>query len=94
MEKQENRNVEYYESKGVFNGEVEDYKNYVNEIKSKTRKGGTPTKEEIGKIMFNIDKGTHNDIVNIDAIITNLANRDLSEYNYGSLLMNCKWRIC
>ena len=46
-------------------------------------------------VRSNIEKCDHHDLVRIDQILTRNKNEksDDEEFQWGSVVMNCKWRI-
>ena len=59
---------------------------------ARSKKGTDPEWSELTTIRSNLDKMDHHDYVRIDQILTRKANKKESEYQWGSIVMNCKWK--
>ena len=71
---------------------VKDIKTYIMQLLKKSKEGKDPSNEEMSKIISNIEKMDHHDLVRTDQILTRKVNNDENEYQWGSLVMNCKWK--
>ena len=70
--------------------------NVKQEIMSKLKeikKGIKPTFEQMCTIFFNIENCDHHDLCRLDQILTILHNEKCTEYQWGSVTLNCKWKI-
>ena len=52
-----------------------------------------PETNDLNIIYSNLDKLDHHDCVRVDQILTIIANNRESEYQWGSICMNKKWKI-
>ena len=60
---------------------------------AKSKKGMRVDPVEMAKIRTNIDEINHHDAVNIDQILTRIENTAEKDYQWGSLVLNKKWKI-
>ena len=51
-----------------------------------------PSKEEMVTVRSNLDKCDHSDMVKIDQCITREQNTHETDYQWGSVIMNAKWK--
>ena len=58
----------------------------------KSKTGKDPSVEELAIILSNIDQMDHHDFVRTDQILTRKQNKNETEYQWGSIIMNCKWK--
>ena len=63
------------------------------DLLEKSKKGIDPRVDELNVILSNIDKLDHHDFVRTDQILTRRQNKLEQEYQWGSIIMNCKWKI-
>lgn len=59
--------------------------------KSKTEEN--PKIDELGNILSNIEGMDHHDFVRTDQILTRMQNKKEKEIQWGSVIMNCKWKM-
>ena len=57
---------------------------------SKTEK--IPPKSEMNKIFTKINECDHHDLCRLDQILTRIKNTGEDEIEWGSLILNCKWK--
>ena len=79
----------YEKSKNL---EVEDIKAFIIRVLSNSKKGITVQKSEFNTLLSNVDKCDHHDLVRVDNIITRTWNETDSEYQWGSVVQNLKWK--
>ena len=87
--------IEILEKKGYkydSNAECNNIKEIINEILRNSKLDIHPSKEEMITIRTNISKCDHNDMVKIDQCITREQNRHETEFQWGSVVMNAKWK--
>ena len=72
---------------------VQNVKTFIMQLLKKSKSGMDPSNEEMSKMASNIEKMDHHDLVRVDQILTRKANKEETEYQWGSLIMNCKWKI-
>ena len=58
-----------------------------------SKKGIDPQVEELSCILSNINELDHHDLVRTDQILTRRQNKTEQEYQWGSIIMNCKWKM-
>ena len=73
--------------------QIENIKKYIMEMLKRSKEGTDPTKEELSVILSNIDGMDHHDHVRTDQILTRKMNKTDNEYQWGSVIMNCKWKM-
>ena len=59
----------------------------------RSKEGKDPNWEEWSVIASNIEKMDHHDFVRTDQLLTRKANKKETNYQWGSIVMNCKWKI-
>ena len=59
----------------------------------RSKEGIDPTKKEMSIMLSNISKMDHHDLVRTDQILTRKQNKNEKEYQWGSVVMNCKWKM-
>ena len=74
------------------NSNVQNVKTFIMQMLKKSKLGTDPSNEEMSKMASNIEKMDHHDLVRVDQILTRKANKKETEYQWGSLVMNCKWK--
>ena len=72
---------------------TKDVKKYIMDLLEKSKKGIDPRVDELNVILSNIDKLDHHDFVRTDQILTRRQNKLEQEYQWGSIITNCKWKI-
>ena len=78
-----------YRKEGV---QMECIKKELMEKLEKTKKGYMPTFEQMCNIFANIGKCDHHDLCRLDQILTIIENENCTEYQWGSVTLNCKWK--
>ena len=73
--------------------ECNNIKDKINEILRNSKKNIHPSAEDMITIRSNIQKCDHSDMVKIDQCITREQNQYETEYQWGSVIMNAKWKI-
>ena len=63
------------------------------ELLEKSKKEIDPSTEELENILSNIERMDHHDLVRTDQILTRMQNKQEKEVQWGSVIMNCKWKI-
>ena len=58
----------------------------------KSKSGEDPSIDELTIILSNIDQMDHHDFVRTDQILTRKQNKNETEFQWGSVIMNCKWK--
>ena len=59
----------------------------------KLSKNGIMTKKsDINDIYGKIDECDHHDLCRLDQILTRVRNAGENEYEWGSVILNCKWK--
>ena len=84
------------EEKGYYINETskcENIKEIINETLANSKKGIRLSRNNMITIRSNLDKCDHNDMVKIDQCLTREQNLTETEYQWGSLVMNAKWKI-
>ena len=71
---------------------LQDVKTYIMQLLEKSKKGTDPSNEEMSMIISNIEKMDHHDLVRVDQILTRKMNKNEIDYQWGSIVMNCKWK--
>ena len=71
---------------------MENIKTYIMKILEKSKKGEDPSINELTNIRSNINQMDHHDFVRTDQILTIKANKTEDAYQWGSVIMNCKWK--
>ena len=72
--------------------QTSDIKEYIMQLLEKSKKDIDPSNEELSKILSNIEKMDHHDMVRTDQILTRKVNKNETEFQWGSIIMNCKWK--
>ena len=57
------------------------------------KKGKQTTDEEMSIIRSNLSSCDHFDLVRVDNILTRMRNQDEKEYQWGSIVLNKKWKM-
>ena len=91
--KQTIENLEKMGGKSNEKLNVQNVKTFIMQLLKKSKSGMDPSNEEMSKMASNIEKMDHHDLVRVDQILTRKANKEETEYQWGSLIMNCKWKI-
>ena len=70
-------------------------KDIIRKVLNENKKGCGTDKKLMNIIRSNIEKCDHFDLVRIDQILTRDKNlkEENDEYQWGSVVMNCKWKI-
>ena len=68
-------------------------KDEINRILKNSKRNIHPSREEMITIRSNLNKCDHSDMVKIDQILTREQNQHETDYQWGSLVMNAKWKI-
>ena len=74
------------------NLQIENIKMYIIQVLERSKAGIDPNNDELSKIASNIEKMDHHDLVRTDQILTRKINKNENEYQWGSIVMNCKWK--
>ena len=83
-----------YENGFKINGVQKDnVKKELMEMLKKIKTGIKPTFEQMCTILTNIEKCDHHDLCRLDQILTILKNENCTDYQWGSVTLNCKWKI-
>ena len=88
--------IELLEKKGYLVDEkykCNNIKSFINQTLKKSKKGVKLESSEMITIRTNIEKCDHSDMVKIDQCLTREQNLEETEYQWGSLVMNAKWKI-
>ena len=85
-------NLEKMGGKSNENLKMKDIKKYIMQMLEKSKAGTDPSNVEMSKIASNVEKMDHHDLVRVDQILTRKVNKDETEYQWGSIIMNCKWK--
>ena len=72
--------------------QMQDIKMYIMQILKESKDKENPSEENLSVILSNIDQMDHHDFVRTDQIITRMWNKDENEYQWGSAVLNCKWK--
>ena len=67
-------------------------KNIIMESLEKCKRGVRNTKKEMSVIRSNLAGCDHFDLVRVDNIITRIKNLDETEFQWGSIVLNKKWK--
>ena len=81
-----------YKREGVQKGKEKVKQDIIKLLKS-TKLGTMPPFEQMCTIFINIDKCDHHDLCRIDQIMTILHNKNCTDYQWGSLTLDCKWKV-
>ena len=70
-------------------------KEVIMKVLEENKRGYGTDKKLMNIVRSNIEKCDHHDLVRIDQILTRNKNEksDDEEFQWGSVVMNCKWRI-
>ena len=79
-----------YKKEGV---QIEDIKAEIMSRLKEIKKGNKPTNDQMCTILKNIEKCDHHDLCRVDQILTILHNETCTDYQWGSITLNCKWKI-
>ena len=71
---------------------IDNIKEYIMQLLKKSKEGIDPSNEDLSKIISNIEKMDHHDMVRTDQILTRKVNKTETEFQWGSIIMNCKWK--
>ena len=72
--------------------ETSNIKKQIMEMLAKSKQGIDPSWTEMSIILSNLEKMDHHDFVRTDQLLTREANKKEKEYQWGSIVMNCKWK--
>ena len=73
--------------------QVVNVKKLLNDMVRKAKKNENVTKLEMCTVMRNLDKCDHHDLCRLDLVMTIETNRSEAEYQWGSVVLGCKWKI-
>ena len=79
-----------YESKENY--KTSNIKKEIMELLAKSKLGTDPSWTEMSTILSNLNEMDHHDFVRTDQLLTRKANKKETEYQWGSIIMNCKWK--
>ena len=68
-------------------------KNIIMESLERNKRGVRTTQKEMSIIRSNLAGCDHFDLVRVDNIITRIKNMDETEFQWGSIVLNKKWRV-
>ena len=88
--------IDILEKKGYNydeNAKCNNIKSKINELLYNSKRDIHPSKSDMITIRSNLDKCDHSDMVKIDQCITREQNQHETEYQWGSVIMNAKWKI-
>ena len=68
-------------------------KEIIKNILEKCKKGKLPNTSDLNIIYNSLKTTDHFDCVRIDQILTIIANRNETEFQWGSICLNKKWKI-
>ena len=80
FEKGENENEKETEVKKII----------IRVLKS-SKRGETPRKTDMNNIFAKIRACDHHDLCRLDQILTRMKNAKETEYEWGSIILDCKW---
>ena len=72
--------------------EVNDIKERIMKMLARSKQGTDPSWIEMSTVLSNLDKMDHHDYVRTDQLLTRKMNKNEDEYQWGSIIMNCKWK--
>ena len=87
--------IDVLEKKGYsydVNAKCNNIKERIEMILRNSKRNIHPSKEEMVTIRSNLDECDHSDMVKIDQCITREQNSHETEYQWGSVIMNAKWK--
>ena len=58
-----------------------------------SKRGREVNRYQMNIIRTNLERADHNDMVNIDQILTRIKNEKETEYQWGSLILGRKWKL-
>ena len=88
--------IEILEKKGYLPNEdykCNNIKMIINQVLEKSKKGTKLEQEDMVRIRTNLENCDHSDMVKIDQCLTREQNLSETEYQWGSLVMNAKWKM-
>ena len=68
-------------------------KKYIMELLERSKAGEDPKTDELETVLSNIEEMDHHDFVRTDQILTRMQNKMEKEAQWGSVIMNCKWKM-
>ena len=80
-----------YKRKGVLK-EKEKVKQEIITVLQNVKTGIKPPSDQMSTIFANIEKCDHHDLCRIDQIITRMHNEECTDYQWGSIVLDCKWK--
>ena len=86
---------EILEKKGYIKSkeyERTDIKTFIMECLRKIKAGDESGEDDLKAIRSNLHSCDHFDLVRVDNIITQIQNRKETEYQWGSVVLNKKWK--
>ena len=88
--------IDILENKGYHydaNAKCNNIKEKIEVMLRNSKKDTHPSKEDMIIVRSNLDECDHNDMVKIDQCITREQNSHETDYQWGSVIMNAKWKI-
>ena len=58
-----------------------------------SKRGREVNRYQMNIVRTNLERADHNDMVNIDQILTRIKNEKETEYQWGSLILGRKWKL-
>ena len=68
-------------------------KKHIRMVLNKSKKGVEISGTDMNVIYAELNKIDHEDAVNIDQILTRMRNEEEKEYQWGSVVLNRKWKL-
>ena len=72
---------------------IDGVKQYVMGMLERSKKGIDPTVQELMTVRNSIEMGDHHDMIRVDQVLTRMANREESEYQWGSVVLGLKMKM-
>ena len=88
--------IELLEERGFTpnaNAKCKNIKDFIGKTLEKSKRGEKLNAADMVTIRSNLEKCDHSDMVKIDQCLTREQNLNETEYQWGSLVMNAKWKI-
>ena len=67
-------------------------KEIIIRVLKSSKEGKTPEKKDMNNIYARIGACDHHDLCRLDQILTRIKNDGEVEYEWGSIILNCKWK--
>ena len=80
-----------YQIENKYKGKT--VKEVIKKILSENKKGYGTDRKLMNLVRSNMEKCDHFDLVRIDQILTRDKNTTCEGYQWGSVVMNCKWKL-